>query len=229
VESAIARLSRDPVIPAWLPEHWSELLASMTARDPAERPIKGELVGALRQVVIADIARHKEPLEPLFSNGGEARPVLPKPDILEAIPDQALQRATALAARLFSAPIAVVSVVDRDRLWLKSYYGAEVEEIARHVDVSSSIVPQDVPIVVEDGRTDPRAKDSPLVTGPLGIRFYVGVPLRSSDERTIGTLSVLGIVPGTANDGDIANLQDIAALIVAQLELRQEGMRNTAA
>lgn len=227
VESALARLARDPVIPPSLPEHWIRLLTAMTARDPAARPARSELVGALRQVVLTDSARHREPTEPLFLNDlpGEEQP---KPDILEAIPDQALQRATALAARLFSAPIAVVSVVDHDRLWLKSYYGAEIEEIARHVDVSSSIVPLDDPIVIEDGRTDPRAKDSVLVTGPLGIRFYVGVPLRSSDERTIGTLSVLGIVPGTASETDIANLEDIAALVVAQLELRQEGIRNTA-
>ncbi|MGO4690555.1 protein kinase domain-containing protein [Glaciibacter sp. 2TAF33] len=228
VESALARLSRDPVIPGWLPEHWRRLLTAMTARNPADRPVKGELVATLRQVVIASSARHKEPTEPLFISTGDVRPPLPKPDILDDIPNQALQRATALAARLFSAPIAVVSVVDHDRLWLKSYYGDEIEEIARQVDVTASITPLDEAIVIEDGRVDPRAKHSPLVTGPLGIRFYVGVPLRTSDERTIGTLSVLGIVPGTASGADIANLEDIAALVVAQLEMRHEGIRNTA-
>jgi serine/threonine protein kinase len=227
VESAVARLSRDPVIPVWLPEHWSLLLTAMTSRDAAARPVKGDLVAALRQVVIASSARHKEQAEPLFISTGEVRSALPTPEILEEIPDQALQRATALAARLFSAPIAVVSIVDHDRLWLKSYYGDEIEEIARQVNVTDSIAPLDEAIVIEDGRLDPRAKDSPLVTGPLGIRFYVGVPLRSSDDRTIGTLSVLGIVPGTASDEDIANLEDIAALIVAQLEMRREGIRNT--
>jgi serine/threonine protein kinase len=229
VESAVARLSRDPVIPVWLPEHWSILLTAMTARDAAARPVKGDLVAALRQVVIASSARHREQVEPLFIGTGEARSALPKPDILEKIPDQALQRATALAARLFSAPIAVVSIVDHDRLWLKSYYGDEIEEVARQVDVTASIAPLDEAIVIEDGRVDPRAKDSPLVTGPLGIRFYVGVPLRSSDGHTIGTLSVLGIVPGTASAEDIANLEDIAALVVAQLEMRREGIGNTAA
>jgi serine/threonine protein kinase len=227
VESALARLSRDPVIPGGLPEHWRRLLTAMTSRTAADRPVKGELVAALRQVVIASSARHKEQTEPLFINTGEARPALSTPDILDDIPDQALQRATALAARLLSAPIAVVSVVDRDRIWLKSYYGDEIEEIARHVNLTAPVVPLDEAIVIEDGRTDPRAKNSPLVTGPLGIRFYVGVPLRSSDERTIGTLSVLGIVPGTASDEDIANLEDIAALVVAQLEARHENARTT--
>ena len=41
----------------------------------------------------------------------------------------------------------------------------------------------------------------------------------------IGTLSVLDVKPGTASDAEIANLQDLAAIIVAQLELRHEGLR----
>jgi hypothetical protein len=199
----------------------------MTSANPSARPVGGDLVAALRQVVIADNARHKEPTEPLFLVRETPRPALPKPDILETLPDQVLQRATALAARLFTAPIAIVSIVDRDRLWLKSYYGQEVEEIARQVDVASSIAPLDQPLVIEDGRIDPRAKDSSLVNGPLGLRFYVGVPLKRASGRTIGTLSVLGFVPGKASETDIANLEDLAALIVAQLEMRQHGLRAT--
>ncbi|WP_353814541.1 serine/threonine-protein kinase [Agromyces sp. SYSU T00266] len=38
LESASARLVRDPVIPAELPADWRELLAAMTARDAGERP-----------------------------------------------------------------------------------------------------------------------------------------------------------------------------------------------
>jgi serine/threonine protein kinase len=227
VESAVARLSRDPAVPEDLPPYWRRLLSSMTSANPSARPVGGDLVAALRQVVISDNARHKEPTEPLFLVRETPRPALPKPDILETLPDQVLQRATALAARLFTAPIAIVSIVDRDRLWLKSYYGQEVEEIARQVDVASSIAPLDQPLVIEDGRIDPRARDSSLVNGPLGLRFYVGVPLKRASGRTIGTLSVLGFVPGKASETDIANLEDLAALIVAQLEMRQHGLRTT--
>jgi eukaryotic-like serine/threonine-protein kinase len=42
VESATARLSRDPVIPEALGGAWAELLRAMTARDPARRPTAGE-------------------------------------------------------------------------------------------------------------------------------------------------------------------------------------------
>ncbi|WIB11625.1 serine/threonine-protein kinase [Curtobacterium sp. MCPF17_052] len=40
VESALARLSRDPVVPEPLPDHWKNALAAMTAQDPP-RPTGG--------------------------------------------------------------------------------------------------------------------------------------------------------------------------------------------
>jgi serine/threonine protein kinase len=224
VESAIARVSRDPVIPEALPEHWRDLLAVMTARNPAARPARQELVAALKQVVIAESARHKDVEDEAFQPG-ELPTESSHSDVLDTVPNEALHRVTAMAARLFSAPISIVSVIDHDRTWFRSHYGAEVEQIARAVDLSTATVPLEYPVVIEDGRTDPRAQGSSLVTGPLGLRFYVGVPLKRQDGSTIGTLSVLDFVPGTASEAEIANLQDLAALVVAQLELRQEGIR----
>jgi GAF domain-containing protein len=55
----------------------------------------------------------------------------------------------------------------------------------------------------------------------LGLRFYAGVPLKRDAGEVIGTLSVLGFVPGSASDDDIANLEDLAALAVAQLDMQR--------
>ncbi|CAN5390837.1 hypothetical protein BH10ACT4_BH10ACT4_09670 [soil metagenome] len=224
VESAMARLSRDPVIPVFLPPHWSDLLTAMTARDPGDRPTGRELVSMLRQVVIADSARHKDSESDTFYPS-DPRVPLGRSAILDTIPDEALHRVTAMAARLFSAPISIVSVVDHDRTWFRSHYGPEVEQIARDVDLRTATIPYAEPVVIEDGRSDPRSQDSHLVTGPLGLRFYVGVPLKRSDGQTIGTLSVLDFTPRSTTDAEIENLTDLAALVVAQLETRQEGLR----
>lgn len=224
VESAVARLARDPHIPDELPTRWRELLTAMTSRDPADRPEGRELVSALKQIVIAESGRHKE-AETLFPAGGRLPLENAAPDALDTLPTEALYRATAMAARMFSAPISIVSVVDHDRTWFTSHYGADVARIAREVDLSKATVPQEEPVIVEDARTDPRAQGSQLVEGPLAVRFYVGVPLKREDGQAIGTLSVLDFEPGTASAADIANLEDLAAIIVAQLELRREGMR----
>ena len=224
VESAMARLFRDPVIPVFLPEHWRDLLAAMTARDLGDRPVGRELVSLLQQTVIADSARHKDaesdtfyPSDPHSSPDRSA--------ILDTIPDQALHRVTAMAARLFSAPISIVSVEDHDRTWFRSHYGPDVEQIARDVDLTTATIPYAEPVIIEDGRSDPRSQDSHLVTGPLGLRFYVGVPLKRTDGQTIGTLSVLDFTPRSASATEVANLEDLAALVVAQLESRHEGLR----
>jgi serine/threonine protein kinase len=217
VESAVARLQRDPRIPDDLPDHWKWLLFEMTAREPAQRLIGADLVSALRSVVIAESERQLPVTEPVFPHP-DARDEPTSSEILDTSPDLALQHATALAARIFSAPIAVVSVVDEGTMRFKSFYGSEVVDIARQIDVSSTVIPSDAPVVIEDGRTDPRSKDHPLVTGPLKLRFYVSVPLRRSNGTAAGTLSVLGIVPATVRPADLANLEDIGALIMAHLE-----------
>jgi GAF domain-containing protein len=118
-----------------------------------------------------------------------------------------------------------VSVQDQDRTWLVSHYGEEVEQIVRQVDLSEPGAPRDEPFVVEDALSDPELRETPLVKPPIGIRFYAGVPLKESDGRTIGTLSVADFRPATASALQIQNLQDLAALVVAQLEVRQEGLR----
>ncbi|WP_281279805.1 GAF domain-containing serine/threonine-protein kinase [Subtercola boreus] len=228
VESAVARLERDPVVPAELPELWRRLLLAMTDRNPHNRPQRHDLVAALRQVVIAESGRHKgDALEPLFPDEALRTAALVRTTILDTLPNEALDRVTAMAARLFSAPIAIVSVVDHDRTWFRSHYGEAVDQIARQVDLSSSPTPSTGPVIVEDGRTDDRTRANPLVTGPLGLRFYVGVPLRRANGAVIGTLSVLDVVPGTATEADVANLEDLAALVVNQLELRQLSLQTT--
>ena len=224
VESAMARLSRDPVIPDFLPPHWHALLSAMTARDPEHRPVGHELVSVFQQVVIADSARHKDTEDDIFYPA-DPQPSSDRSAILDTIPDEALHRVTAMAARLFSAPISIVSVVDHDRTWFRSHYGPEVDQIARDVDLRTATIAHTEPVIIENGQRDPRSQDSHLVTGPLGLRFYVGVPLKRNDGQTIGTLSVLDFTPRTATATEVANLQDLAALVVAQLEARHEGLR----
>ena len=53
VESAVARLHRAPEIPEDLPAEWSQLLRSMTAIEPLERPSAADIETVLRQALIS--------------------------------------------------------------------------------------------------------------------------------------------------------------------------------
>ncbi|MGW8433495.1 protein kinase domain-containing protein [Curtobacterium citreum] len=233
VESAIARLTRDPVVPEPLPEHWKHVLRAMTAQDPTARPLGAQLVTMLRDVVIAETAT-AQPEQP--SAAAPARPTAAdpapaaadaRPATLDSLPEESLQRTVAMAARLFDAPIALVDVLDDDREWTQSWIAEGVDEAARNITFRNGFAPVPVPVVIPDGAAHPEMRQSPLVTGPLGLRFYVSVPLLRHDGTAVGTLAVLDTRPREATEADLANLRDLAALAVTQLELRRESLRTT--
>ena len=146
-------------------------------------------------------------------------------DILDTPPDGAFDRITRLAARLLEVPIAIVSVVDEDRIWFKSHHGLDIDEIDREPGLCASAILQRDPWIVSDARTDPRALANPLVAGEFGLQFYAGVPLRTSDDHNLGTLCVLDFEPRTLTDAETATLQDLSALVMSELEFRLAGRR----
>ena len=141
-------------------------------------------------------------------------------DVLDTPPDGSFDRITALAARLFDVPISIVSIVDTDRIWFKSRYGIDTQEIGRDRGLCASAVCQRDAWLVTDARVDPRTIDNPLVAGELGLRFYLGVPLTTSDGFNLGTLNVIDVEPREVSDEEVETLEDLAAIIVRELELR---------
>ena len=142
--------------------------------------------------------------------------------VLDSPTDGTFDRITALAARLLRVPIAVVTVVERDRIRCVSASGLEgVQEIPREPGLCASAILGDEPLVVPDAGVDPRTKDHALVAGQPGVRFYAGVPLTTLDGYNVGTLCVIDHQPRTITDEELRTLQDLAALVVDELELRR--------
>jgi len=141
-------------------------------------------------------------------------------DVLDTPPDGAFDRITSLAARLFQVPIAIVSIVDHDRIWFKSHHGIDVEQIDRAPGLCASAICQYEPWLVTDASVDPRTIDNALVAGELGLRFYLGVPLTTWDGYNLGTLNVIDVRPREVSDDDVDTLRDLASVVVDELELR---------
>lgn len=144
--------------------------------------------------------------------------------ILDTPPEPVFDLLTALTADLCNAPIALISLVDEARLWFKSTHGIEAYEAARDKAFCSHAILQDQTMVVEDATKDPRFADSPLVTGALGIRSYTGAPLITSDGHRVGTLCVINDKVTLLAKPQIAALEKLAAIIVAQIESRRRLM-----
>jgi serine/threonine protein kinase len=218
IASALARLVDDPAIPDDLPDAWSDILRGMLARDPADRPAIAELTVTFRQAVIAASSKHKNdaPLAPIDEQ--KRLDAVRRYDILDTPPEGAFDRVTALAARAVGAPIALVGIAEEDRIWFKSRHGTDLEQFPR-MRSSDGVEPQRF-WVINDATADPLLSQHPLVTGDFGMRFCAVVPLVSPDRQVLGMLAVIDVVPREITDEQIATLEDLAAIVVDELELR---------
>jgi sigma-B regulation protein RsbU (phosphoserine phosphatase) len=138
-------------------------------------------------------------------------------DVLGSPPDGAFDRITSMTARLLGVPIAIVSIVDPDRIWFEPHHG--VDGIDGEPQVCASAV-GDGPWLGSDAATDPGTLADPLVARELGLPFHAGVPLTTQDGYDVGMLCVLDRAPRTLTDDEAATLEDLAALVMRELELR---------
>jgi class 3 adenylate cyclase len=141
-------------------------------------------------------------------------------NILDTPPDHAFDHITALAAHFFKVPIAIVSIVDKNRIWFKSHYGVDVDQIDREPGLCASAILEDTPWLVTDAKLDPRTLTNPLVAGEFGLRFYAGAQLRTSDGFNLGMICVLDKQPRQVTEEEVNVLKILAALVVDELELR---------
>ena len=155
-------------------------------------------------------------------NEAERMAAVRRYDILDSPPDGAFDRITALAARMFEVPIAIVSIVDHDRIWFKSHPGMEADEIPRDPGLCASAILQDDPWVLENAAIDPRSLANPIVASESGLHFYAGAPLRTHDGYNLGTLCILDRAPRVFPEPLRQRLADLAGIVVRELEVRLE-------
>ncbi len=147
--------------------------------------------------------------------------------VLDTPPDGAFDRIARLASKLLKTPIAIISIVDEDRIWFKSLAGLEgVDEIPREPGLCASAILQKDPWVIPDASVEPVALANPLVAGEFGLRFYAGIPLTTHDGHGLGTLCVIDKEPRDFTQEETAILQDLAAVVMDELELRRDAIES---
>ncbi len=136
--------------------------------------------------------------------------------VLDTPPDEGLDALTRLAANVFDMPIALVSLIDGERLWFKAAYGLE----ATAADSSHSFCCENAnaKTVLEVGsaRLDTRFAKNDMVTGPLAIQYYAGAPIFYRGVA-IGTVCVLDYVPRKASRHALYALEEMATIATALL------------
>ncbi len=145
---------------------------------------------------------------------------LRKYNILDSPKDRVFDHITKLTSRLLNVPIAVISIVDKDRIWFKSTHGLDVSEIKKENGLCATAILSNDLYLIEDARTDSRCKDNSLVTGHLNLQFYAGIPLKVENGENLGMLCVIDNQPRTLSIEEQELLKDLAFLVVEQFEIK---------
>ncbi|MCL5424237.1 MAG: GAF domain-containing protein [Gammaproteobacteria bacterium] len=146
-------------------------------------------------------------------NEAECLAALHALQVLDTPLEMAFERMTQLARDLFEVPIALVSLVDKERQWFKSHQGLDVSETSREVSFCAHAVAYDAPLVIEDTLQDERFTDNPLVGEQPHIRFYAGYPLRPFDGLAVGTLCLIDRQPRHFSERDLKLLGSLAGQV----------------
>ncbi len=162
---------------------------------------------------------------PLPKDEAERLQALKDYEILDTPAEEAFDRITRIASRVLQTPISVISLVDANRQWFKSRQGLDATETPREIAFCTHAILQEEVMVVTDATQDPRFKDNPLVTGDPKIRFYAGAPLRTRQGHGIGTLCAIDRRPREITAEQSELLQDLAQLVIDEMELRLQGQR----
>lgn len=142
-------------------------------------------------------------------------------DILDTAEEQVFDDITQLAAEICDVPIALISLIDSNRQFLKSHYGLDVNEISRELGFCPHAILDDEVTVVEDSLQDLRFHDNPLVTGGVGVKFYAGAPLIVDDDIRIGTLCIVDQEARHLSPKKLNSLKILSRHVVDQLKLRK--------
>ena len=138
--------------------------------------------------------------------------------LLDTPAEERFDRLTRLAKSFFNVPMALVTLVDKHRVWPKSVVGTGTQEAPREMSMCGQVINGGKEIfIVNDASQDDRFAKAPYVTGEPHIRFYAGCALTYLDGSKMGTLCILDTKPRTLSDDEIEHLKSLAE--IAQREL----------
>ncbi len=145
--------------------------------------------------------------------------------ILDTPPDGTFDRMTEMASVIFNIPIAIVSLVDEDRIWFKSHYGLEIQQIDKGPGLCTSAMLSDEVYVVENAKNDPRTLANPLVAGEFGLQFYAAAPLITKDGHRLGTFCIIDKKQRFLSEEQRKVLKGFAELVMDWMEMRLEARK----
>jgi PAS domain S-box-containing protein len=159
---------------------------------------------------------------PIPQNEAERLKALQSYNLLDTLNEIEFDRLTELASLICGVPIALVSLIDKDRQWFKSKVGLDTPQTPRDISFCQFAIMDDAIFEVNDATLDVRFKNNPLVTGDPDIKFYAGYPLIDDKGYALGTLCVIDRVPKKLTADQSRALTILGHEVVSQIISRKE-------
>ncbi|MBT8079248.1 MAG: GAF domain-containing protein [Gammaproteobacteria bacterium] len=138
-------------------------------------------------------------------------------DILDTPRESRFDRYTRISTQIFDVPIALISLVDRNRQWFKSVEGFDGEETPREISFCGHAILGDDVFEVRNARRDPRFRDNPLVLEAPHICYYAGSPLHAPNGHKLGTLCLIDRIPRQLSDHEKTMLTHLSGMVVGEI------------
>jgi PAS domain S-box-containing protein len=142
--------------------------------------------------------------------------------ILQNEPEPALDEIALLASQICGTPIALITIIDREKQWFKSRVGLKITETPRSDSFCVHALRDRKLLVIPDAKLDKRFLNNPLVCGEPFIRFYAGAPLIATTGHALGTLCVIDVVPRVLTAIQKRTLTVLAQHVIKHIELNHE-------
>ncbi|WP_458626855.1 sensor histidine kinase [Winogradskyella sp. PC D3.3] len=142
-------------------------------------------------------------------------------NILDSLPEKDYDNLTELAAMICDVPIALITVLDKDRNFFKSLYGINFTESPRDTSFCGHAILENDIFIINDAREDIRFIDNPLLE-EQNLVFYAGVPLLNQSGYNLGTICIFDHQPRQLHDTQIQALKTLGQQAVNLLELRKK-------
>jgi two-component system, OmpR family, sensor histidine kinase VicK len=140
-------------------------------------------------------------------------------EVLNAAPDPVLDDLTRLAAQICDTPVAAVSFIGSDRIWIRSRFGMESLELSLGSLPCETTILGDTVYEISDARNNPDyAPDGILLEG-RSYRFYAGAPLTTPGGISIGALLVLDGHARVLTPAQSSALSILSRQVINRLEL----------
>lgn len=132
--------------------------------------------------------------------------------------DKELRHTVSFAAKTCKSPVAMITLLDSETLWVKVKRGIAMEKGPGETSFCKHAVKHNHLFVVKDMAVDERFCHHPDVVAGPKFRFYAAVPLTTRTGHRVGTLCVLHNKPNDLDDQQKLTLKILAKHAMSVME-----------